>query len=130
MMDMRIITGAFPPDMLTQLADDERGLVDQVAARSDTASLLVTDGAGRLVGYAVIGFDASDMVTVYAARSLNHMLARAAMTGIFGAAQIIGRPLRVHTERLRVLARMLGATQALACLDGDGLPMGVFSDGV
>lgn len=125
MLSMQIEPGALPASILGQLGAEEAALVGEVSARDDTVSLIVRDG-DKLAGYAVMGFDAADMVTVYAARSVNHFLARAAMAGIFGAAQILGKPLRVHTDKLRVLARMLGAKEALACLDGDGLPMGVF----
>lgn len=124
-MKMGICDGDFPAELLVQLATDEARLVQELTGRGDTVSLTVTDGA-RLVGYAVMGWDDADMVTVYAARSLNHFLARAAMMGIFGAAQIMGAPLRVHTEKLRAMARMLGAEKALAALDGDRVPMGVF----
>lgn len=124
-ISMDIIRDEMPGAILSQLKPDEADLVREVSAREDTVSLLVTDG-DRLVGYAVMGFDDSKMVTVYCARSVNHLLARAAMAGIFGAAQVMGAPLRVHREKLKALAAAMGAKEALACLDGDGIPMGVF----
>lgn len=128
-MRAEIIRDGFPSDLLAQMHLDESSLVAEVAARADTVALVIRGQGGEMVGYAVMGFDLSDMVTVYAARSVNNLLARAAMQGIFGAAQILGKPLRVHTEKLRSMARMMGAEKALAAFDGDGLPMGVF-DGV
>lgn len=128
-MKIALCPGELPAPILGQLAAAEADLAREVSAREDTASLIVTGDDGTLQGYAVIGFDDNDMATVYAARSVNSMLARIAMQGIFGAAQVMGAPLRVHDLRgkLRAMARMMGATDILHCLDGDGLPMGVFS---
>jgi hypothetical protein len=123
-MNLQIAKGEFPSAMLAQIEAGEAALVVELMQRGEVA-LVVSEG-GKLAGYAVFGFDEGGMVTVYAARSFNSFLARAAMLGIFGAAQIIGAPVRVHTEKLRAMARMMGADKALAALDGDGLPMGVF----
>lgn len=112
-------------DVLAALRPEEVELVADVSARSDTASLVLRQ-AGAVIGYAVFGWDAAEMVTVYAARCWNNMLARAAMMGIFGAAQVAGSPLRVHADKLRTMARYMGAKDAFAAIDGDGIPMGVF----
>lgn len=125
-MELEITKGAFPSDDLAGLESGEAQLVSDVAERYDTVSLLIRSEK-KLIGYAVMGFDNSDMVTVYAARSVNSVLARVAMKAIFGAAQVIGAPLRVHTDKLRAMARMMGAGDAVACFDADGLPMGVFN---
>ena len=75
------------------------------------------------------------MVAIYAARALEKggWLAKAALSGIFGAAQVAGKPLRFHLEDFRgraaAAARMIGAADFLHLLDGDGVPQGVF-DGV
>lgn len=127
-LTLSVTLDALGPDVMTLLAPNEAELVAEVSARSDTASLVIRQ-AGAVIGYAVFGRDAADMVTVYAARCWANMVARAAMAGIFGAAQVIGSPLRVHTEKLRVMARFIGAKDAIAAIDGDGLPMGIF-DGV
>lgn len=127
-LTLSVTLDALGPDVLAALRPDEAELVAEVSARSDTAALILRQ-AGAVIGYAVFGRDAADMVTVYAARCWNNMLARAAMAGIFGAAQVAGSPLRVHTEKLRAMARYLGAKEAIAAIDGDGLPMGIF-DGV
>lgn len=124
-IDLEIVKGSFPTDDLVQLDSGEAQHVVEAANRTDTACLILRQG-GKLIAYAVMGFDDSDMVTVYAARSSGHTMGRIAMKAIFGAAQVIGAPLRVHTDKLRAMARFFGATDALACLDGDGLPMGVF----
>lgn len=131
-MKIELVQVELPAAILGQLAAPEADLVREVSARADTVSLLVTGDDGALQGYAVMGFDDDKAATVYAARSVNSMLARIAMQGIFGAAQVLGAPLRVHDARgkLAAMARMMGATEILHCLDGDGLPMGVFSRGV
>lgn len=128
-MKIAILLGIPPRDYLNQLQADEMAAVTDLASRDDTATLIVTDG-NRLMGYAVFGQDNADMVTIYAARSLDSFVARAALTGLFGAAQVLGQPLRVHTSKLRAMARFMGAGQAIAALDGDGVPMGVFGHGV
>lgn len=124
-MKLQIVQVDFPADLLAMLDPQEGDLIRELMARGEVA-LIATDDDGALVGYAVFGFDAGDMVTVYAARSRNNLMARAAMMGIFGAAQVIGRPVRVHTEKLRGMARMMGAQIALPARDGDGVPMGIF----
>lgn len=129
MMGLEVIRDAMPPDLLALLADEEAAIVAEVSARPDTVSMIIRDGVA-LLGYAVYGLaPADDLVIVYAARSFNSWAAKAAMTGIFGAAQVLGVPMRVHTDRLKSMARMMGASKVLAALDGDGLRVGVF-DGV
>lgn len=113
-------------DVLALLDAKELELVAELSARDDTMSLTISDEKG-VIGYAVFGIDNDNMVTVYAARSMNSFIAKAAMIGVFGAAQVMGMPLRVHTEKLRGMARMMGAEQAFKCLDLDGVPMGVFN---
>lgn len=118
--------GPFPADLMTAFNADEIALVNEVSARSDTASLIIQGDDGHLLAYAVIGADLGGMLTVYAARAFNSIVAKAAMMGLLGAASVMGKPVRVHTDRVQAMARMMGAEEALNCLDGDGLPMGVF----
>lgn len=117
--------GAAPAALLARLQGDEAATVAELCDRDDTRALIVRDGE-KLVGYAVFGLDRNDMLTVYAARSFTHWLAKAAMQAVFGAAQIMGAPVRVHTEKVRAMARMMGADDAIAGFDLDGVPMGVF----
>lgn len=127
-MKIEMFAGQMAPDFLTFIArtdPTEAAIVAELSGREDTISLLVTDSE-KMVGYAVFGFDVDDIITVYAARSVNHFLTKCAMRAYFGAAQVLGVPVRVHTEKVRQMARMMGATDFLAALDGDKVPMGIF----
>lgn len=124
-IDVSVTTNCLGGDVLDHLDADEAALVAEVSGRADTASIVLRQG-GAVIGYAVFGLDVSDMVTVYAARAWRSMVARATMQGIFGASQVLGVPLRVHAERVRAMARYMGATNAVAAIDGDGIPMGLF----
>ena len=129
MIGLEVLGGVMPPDLLALLGEAEASIVAEVSARPETVSMIIRDGV-KLLGYAVYGLDdGGKMVIVYAARSFSSFVAKAAMTGIFGAAQVLGVPMRVHTDKLRSMARMMGASQVVAALDGDGLRVGVF-DGV
>lgn len=129
MIGFEVLSEAAPADLLALLAEGEAAIVAEVSARPDTVSMIIRDGVA-LLGYAVYGLDdGGKMVIVYAARSFNSFIARAAMTGIFGAAQVLGVPMRVHTDKLKSMARMMGAGRVVEALDGDGLRVGVF-DGV
>lgn len=123
---MRIELHAYvaPAELLQRLEGSEAAAVRDLVERGEKA-LLVRDGE-KLVGYAVFGLDVTDMLTVYAARSFNHVMTGVAMRAVFGAAQIIGAPVRVHTEKVRAMARMMGAPDAIAGADIEGVPMGVF----
>lgn len=129
---VELVAGAMPPELVAGLPDPaERAHVADVSGRDDTATLLVRDRAGELVGYAVIGRDEAGAVAVYAARAIGGgFIVKAALVGLFGAAQVIGAPLRFHVEdmrgRLRAAARMMGAPDFSAALDADGIPQGVF----
>lgn len=128
-MKLSCIRGGFPADLLAELPEAET--VAEVAARSENACLLLQDDAGALLGYAVFGLDLDGMLAVYAARALGGgWVARAAMAGLFGAAQVIGSPLRFHLDdwqgRMKAAARMMGADIAEGILDGDGVRQGVF----
>lgn len=120
---------AMPQKRLAELEGEEKALVERVSARDDTALLLVEDrDKDTLIAYAVIGKDDGGMVTIYAARSLAGGAVTAMMLrGIFGASQVLGAPMRVHTDRVAAYARMIGAGEAWDAIDGDGLPMGVFA---
>lgn len=123
--EMSVTRAPFPAEFMADMDSAEAELVAEVSARSDTMSLIVKQ-AGAMIGYAIFGFDATEMVTIYAAKSKDSILAKAAMIGLFGAAQVVGKPLRVHTQKIRAMAKTMGAERAFACVDGDGLPMGVF----
>ncbi|WJS83883.1 hypothetical protein [Paracoccus sp. TOH] len=74
----------------------------------------------------MFGEDDGHMLTIFAARAVSGFMAKAALTGLFGAAQVLGQPLRVHTTKVRTFAKMMGAGRASVAIDGDGIPMGVF----
>lgn len=128
-MRLQAFRGGFPADLLADLPEAET--VREVAALPENTSLLLTDDAGVMLGYAVFGLDHGGMMAVYAARAIGGgWIARAAIAGLFGAAQVIGAPLRFHLDdwegRMRAAARMMGANVALGALDGDGVRQGVF----
>lgn len=115
-----------------QITDrSELELVLKVGARRDTATITITNNdTGALAGYAVIGDDAADHVVIYAARTwLRGPLAAMAFKGLFGAAGVMQRPLRIHTDRLKKYAKLLGADTFAGGEDADGLPMGFFVNG-
>lgn len=125
MMRPVLIEGQVSAKFLARLEADEAALVAEVSARQDTMTILLCDG-DKTVGYAVFGMDAHDIVTIYAARSINHLTTKVAMKAFFGVSQILGKAVRVHTEKLDGMARMMGATSFRAAIDSDGIPMGVF----
>ncbi|MCD9147867.1 hypothetical protein [Pseudophaeobacter flagellatus] len=111
-----------------QIADAaELALALEVGARPDTATISIENrDTGELAAYAVIGPDDDGMVVIYVARSWLTGLGAMAIRGLFGAAQCISSPLRVHADQIRTYARILGAENALSAIDADGVPMGVF----
>lgn len=127
-----VVRDSASAELLGQLGNDaERQAVAEAADRPETSTLLVRQG-DKLAGYAIFGRDDSGMVAIYAARALDRtgFLAKAAITGLFGAAQVLGHPLRFHAEtldaRLRATARMMGAQSVVSALDADGIPQGIF----
>ena len=127
-MDISVTRAALDQFALGKIRDEqERAGAAELSARPDTVTLTASDGAGNLLGYVVAGFDDDDMVTIYQARAYAVGLGAIAIRAVIGAAQVIGAPVRVHAARLAPLMRMAGVTEALSCVDTDGLPMGVFN---
>ena len=120
-----VLARVFPARLAMQLPLSEGRAVGELLARGDTVLMLATDG-DKLQGYACFGLDADGMLTVYAARAMAGLSVKLAMQALFGAAQVIGAPVRVHTEKVKAMAKMMGAKLAFDGIDGDGLPMGVF----
>ena len=117
-----------PPELIAGLEAGEADHVRDVGARDDTASLIVTDGdTGGLLAYAIIGTDIGGMVTVYAANVFLPGLGKYALTALLGASKVVGKPLRIHTDKVQAMAAAMGAKEAFAAVDLDGLPMGVFN---
>lgn len=128
-MKLALHLGELPEALAAAITcDKERALASELMGRGE-AALVASDG-DHVAAYAIFGQDADNMLTVYAARALRGFIAKAAMQGLFGAAQIAGVPVRVHTEKVRAMARMMGADLAVAAKDMDGLPMGVFANGL
>ena len=127
-MIARLIDKQLPPEVLAVLDPDEASGAAEVSARADTYSVYVQNGAD-LIGYAVFGKDEGGIVAVYYARALVPVFGPMMMKQIFGAAAILGDPIRVHTEKVAAMARVMGAKVAIEATDVDGMPMGVFSDG-
>jgi muconolactone delta-isomerase len=113
------------PDLAAQLEAQEAIEIGELSARGDCQVMTLIEGE-KLAGYAVFGLDRGDMLTVYMARATAGYIAKAAMMGLFGAAKIAKVPVRVHTQKVAAMARMMGAPSFLPAIDGDGLPMGVF----
>ncbi len=125
MIQARLTDQPIAPELLAQLDAPEAAGAGEVSARADTMSIIATDG-GKLIGYAVIGRDAGGIVAVYYARALVPVLGPMVMKQFFGAAAILGDPVRVHTERLEAMARAFGANVVIDGIDADGVPVGVF----
>lgn len=124
-MRLALHKGPMPAELAAQLPADEAAACAELAERGDM-TLTVTEEDGQLAGYAVFGMDQGDLLAVYKARAIRGFVTRAAMMGLFGAAQIAGTALRVHTDKVEAMARMMGAKVSFRARDGDGLPMGVF----
>lgn len=126
-MKIELTLDTMGADFLARLDQGEAATVADVSARDDTATIIVSD-AGALLGYAVFGWDDDGNVTVYAARSMAGFVARAALVGMFGAAQVLGAPLRVHADTIGrglAMARAMGANVVTHCRDGDGVPVAI-----
>lgn len=125
-MKARLISTALPPEILAQLEAKEAEGAAAVSARSDTFSIIAQDGE-KLLGYAVFGKDEGGIVAVYYARSCVPIFGPMIMKQLFGAASILGVPVRVHTEKVGAMARVMGAKVAIEAVDADGIPQGVFA---
>ena len=123
--------GPFPAEPFEQIAPgltpDEARTVNEVAARDDTATIVILDDAGTVLGWLVYGpSDPPNEVVLYAGRAEQNGMARIMLRSMFGVSQIMGQPMRMHTDKFAQYARMIGAPYATAAVDADGLPMGVF----
>ncbi|MDS0927302.1 hypothetical protein OD754_10750 [Rhodobacter capsulatus] len=127
MIGVEIHLDEFPADFLAQLPEAET--VVELMARPETAAIVVTKD-GTLAGYAVVGSDADGMVCAYSARALaGGAMTRAMLSGIFGAAEVTGAPLRIHASRVSrgvAMARAMGASVVTSGRDLDGVPMAIF----
>ncbi len=104
--------------------------LDTLQARNDTALLLIEDtDTGRVLAYARLGLGDAGEVVIYAARSWLTGLGKMALMGLFGTATAVNKPMRVHAEKLRTYARMMGAEHMFDAWDGDGIPQGVYHGG-
>ena len=120
--------GPMPAVFLMALDVEEAAHVLEVSSRGDTVTICIEDAdKDMLIGYAVIGSDDNGMFTIYAARTMLGKLAEMALRAFFGVAQIAGKPLRVHAEKMQGFARMMGATDCFETVDTDGVKMGVFN---
>lgn len=114
-------------ELLAGLAEAEAEHVRNVGDRDDTAALIVTEGqGGKLLAYAILGMDEGGMVVIYAANTFLTGLGKMALQALLGASEVLGAPLRVHSEKVQAMARAMGASEALETLDAEGIPMGVF----
>lgn len=129
-MNLQLILGAMAADLAAQLTEKEAADAAELGARGDCQTLLITEGE-KLLGYAVLGVDLGDMVTIYMARAVGGgIMAKALMMGLIGAAQVAGKPLRVHADtigRAKAMARAAGVSLDGFGEDGDGVPMGFYN---
>lgn len=129
-LKLELMMHAMGAELLGQLGPEEAAQSVELAERGDCCTLVMTEGE-KLLGYAVIGVDAGEHVTVYMARSTCGMVAKAALLGVFGAAQVAGQALRVHVDTVKrgmAMARAMGAECVAFGQDGDGVPMGFFGN--
>jgi len=110
---------------------DETLVQNAVAAseRPDTLTVCLAKAA-EPVACVVIGKDTADMVAVYFAKAYVGGIGPLMMKQLFGAAQVVGAPIRVHVrsvERLRAYAKMVGANVALEGRDAEGVLQGIFA---
>lgn len=119
---------AMPEALIATLPDEaERENVRKTSAYDTTATLTVIDtDKDELMAYAVYGHDDNNHLTIYAARCFLAGMGAIALKSLFGVSKVVGTPLRVHAEKVKTFARMMGAEEALDAIDGDGVPMGVF----
>lgn len=115
---------ALPTALIEDLEEFE--LVKKVSGYDDTMSVVVADAENNLLAYAVVGPDEDGITTIYAARCLFGGAGAMMLKAIFGASQVLGAPMRVHTDRIHAFQRAIGADVAVECEDAEGLPMGVF----
>lgn len=121
------LSGTMPIEYLQTLDDIEQQHVADVSARSDTSTVIIVDlDTDKLAAYAVYGIDEGDMFVIYAAHCFMKGIAAVALKSFFGGAQILGKPLRVHTETVAGYARAMGAPNFFETVDGDGVNQGVF----
>lgn len=126
-MKVRITVKPMEAEQLAQIEDKkESDLVAEVSARDNTYTITICEG-DKLQGYAVFGSDAGGLTAVYAARSFVPVLGPMMMKTFLGVAQVTGAPIRVHTEKLKAMARTMGAKFAVAAVDADGIEHGVFA---
>lgn len=126
-MKVRVTAKAMDAVNIAQILDaSENALVSEVSARDGTFTITVNNGE-KLLGYAVCGKDQGDVLAVYAARSFVPVLGPQIMKSFLGAAQVSSTPIRVHTDKVRAMARAMGAGVALEGIDADGIPHGVFA---
>lgn len=97
---------------------------------ADMFGLVVEDEGQNLLGYAVFALDNSEperMLAIHFARVLQSVpqLARVVLQSFIGAAQIAGVPVRMHSDRVKALARMAGAAAFAETLDSLGAPAAV-----
>lgn len=125
MIRCELIGGAIPAEDLDTMPDQDRAHAAAMSARADTKTLLVRGAAG-LDAYGVFGIDAGGVVVIYAARAMRTGIGSMAFRAMFGAAHVTGHPIRVHSDKIRAMARMIGATEFAAAIDADGIRQGVF----
>jgi len=122
-----VCSDGLPDRHVDQLEDGEAVLVLDVSARPDTRAIYVEDGdTGALVAYAIVGPHDSGDFLVFAAHVFVNGIGKTMLAALFGASKILGKPMRVHSNKISAMARAIGAPEFAETLCGNGLPQGVF----
>lgn len=127
-LNIRLIDNVLPDEILSAIPEDEAKSASEVLARPRHYALVGTQG-GKPMFYAVLGIDRDGIVAAYFARAFDRLMGPILVKQLFGAAQLSGRPIRVHADtlgRMKAMARTAGATLQFEAVDGDGIAQGIF----
>ncbi len=132
-MNITISESALAAEFLQALAPDEAALVKELGDTKGNFTLTFSDGL-KFLGYVVFSpEDATGYMAVFAGRAVGNcyraVLAKSVLMGLFGAASICGKPMRLHSDRLAALAAMVGADFGAIMRDLDGEKIAVLSNG-
>jgi cytochrome c biogenesis factor len=117
-----------PDVVLSAIPAEEAAGASDVLARDGNTAIVGMQGDSPLF-YAVLGVDEIGAVSAYYVRTFVPVMGPMLAKQFFGAAQVSGRPIRVHSDTMKramAMARAAGADLAGMATDGDGVPLGIF----
>lgn len=127
-MQIRMVDKVLPTEILTAIPDEEATGATEVLGRDGNVAIVGTQD-GKPLFYAVLGLDEIGALAAYYVRTFVPFLGPMLAKQIFGAAQVSGVPVRVHSDtldRARAMARTAGARVICEAKDGDGVPLALF----